>query len=144
MSNRPKSVSERLVVRDRQGERVMLVEERRFERRLPHRPEKVWRALTDHAELAHWFPASMEGEREKGARLRFAFHDGEEPEARGVVTEWDPPRVLAYTMGDETLRWELHPVPEGCLLVFTTEVTTTSRAANDDGKPMACASRLAA
>jgi uncharacterized protein YndB with AHSA1/START domain len=119
-------------------------EVRRFERRLAHRPEKVWRALTEESELAHWFPATVEGERKKGAPLRFAFHDGEERQAEGTVVECDPPRVLVYTMGDETLRWELHPIPEGCVLVFTTEVKTRLRAANDDGKTTACAVRLAA
>ena len=29
----------------------------RFERRLPHRPERVWRAVTEPAEMARWFVA---------------------------------------------------------------------------------------
>ena len=108
---------------------------RRFERRLPHRPEKVWRALTDARELARWFPASVEGEREEGASLRFVFRDGE-PDAEGRITECEPPRVLAYTMGAETLRWELAPIPEGTLLVFTTEVKVASAPANDNAIAM--------
>jgi uncharacterized protein YndB with AHSA1/START domain len=28
-----------------------------FERRLSHSVERVWRAVTEPAELAHWFPA---------------------------------------------------------------------------------------
>ena len=120
----------------------MSAEVRRFERRLPHRPEKVWRALTEAEELAHWFPATMDGEREVGASLRFAFRDGDEPDAEGTITECDPPRVLAYTMGTETLRWELSPLPDGgCLLVFTTAVTLPCAPANDNG---AISARLAA
>jgi uncharacterized protein YndB with AHSA1/START domain len=110
----------------------MVGEIRRFERRLPHRPEKVWRALTEARELAQWFPATIEGEREKGALLRFVFNDGQEPNAEGEITECEPPRVLAYTMGGETLRWELSPIPEGTLLVFTTEVRIASAPANDN------------
>ena len=94
----------------------LLGEVRRFERRLPHRPEKVWRALTDARELARWFPANVEGEHARGAPLRFVFRDGE-PDAEGRITECEPSRVLAYTMGTETLRWELSPIPEGTLLV---------------------------
>lgn len=105
----------------------------RLERRLRHRPEKVWRALTEPGELAHWFPAAVEGVPDEGAALRFVFRDGARPSAAGRITEWDPPRRLAYTMGAETLRWELSPLPDdGCLLVFTTEVQW-SAAANDNG-----------
>lgn len=117
---------------------------RRFERRLSHRPEKVWRALTEARELAHWFPARMEGANDRGAPLRFTFPDGESPMRTGEITEYDPPRVLAYTMGDEKLRWELSPIPEGCLLVFTTEVNEEERASNDTGDPRACTDRFAA
>ena len=108
----------------------LLGEVRRFERRLPHPPEKVWRALTDAKELAAWFPALVEGDCERGAALRFVFRDGEEASSEGTVTEHEPPRLLEYTMGRETLRWELTRIPEGTLLVFTTEVK--SAPANDN------------
>jgi len=115
----------------------VLGEVRRFERRLSHAPEKVWRALTDAKELAAWFPAIMEGARERGASLRFVFPAGEAPSTEGNVsegriTEHEPPRLLEYTMGSETLRWELAAIPEGTLLVFTTEVKLTSAPANDN------------
>jgi uncharacterized protein YndB with AHSA1/START domain len=103
----------------------------RFERRLAHPPERVWRALTEPKELRQWFPTDIEGERRLGARLRFAFRDdapkaAEMPELLehdpadldGEVTEFDPPRVLAYTWGDEHLRWELEPLPDGCRLAL--------------------------
>ena len=115
----------------------VLGEVRRFERRLPHTPEKVWRALTDPQELAAWFPALVEGACERGASLRFVFPEGDEPSAEGAiaegtVTEHEPPRLLEYTMGRETLRWELAAIPEGTLLVFTTEVKLSSAPANDN------------
>ena len=34
----------------------------RFERRLAHPPERVWRAITDRGELEAWFPADIEGD----------------------------------------------------------------------------------
>jgi uncharacterized protein YndB with AHSA1/START domain len=86
-------------------------EVRRFERRLPHPPEKVWRALTEPAELAAWFPAPEAGEAER------------------AIVEAVPPKRLICTLGDETLTWELSPIPGGCLLVLTTEVAP----ANDAG-----------
>lgn len=135
MSDTRKKAGGRFAAGSERGVLELLGEVRRFERRLPHRPEKVWRALTDGRELARWFPASVEGEREEGASLRFVFRDGE-PDAAGRITECEPPRVLAYTMGAETLRWELAPIPEGTLLVFTTEVKVASAPANDNAIAM--------
>jgi uncharacterized protein YndB with AHSA1/START domain len=104
----------------------------RFERRLAHPPEKVWRALTEPEQLRKWFPTDIEGERRLGAKLRFVFREdaptaAELPELLehdpvdldGEFTEFDPPLLLAYTWGEESLRWELDPTEEGCRLVFT-------------------------
>jgi uncharacterized protein YndB with AHSA1/START domain len=91
----------------------------RFERRLAHPPEKVWRAITEAEELAGWFPAEMQGERKAGAPIRFVFGNDEAPPQDGEITEFDRPRLFAYTWSDSVLRWELRPDPAGCLLVFT-------------------------
>ncbi|HKC74762.1 MAG TPA: SRPBCC domain-containing protein [Chloroflexota bacterium] len=45
----------------------------RFTRKLAHPPEKVWRALTEPAHLAAWFPTDIEGartSRSRGAAVR--------------------------------------------------------------------------
>lgn len=94
----------------------------RFERSLKHPPEKVWRAITESAELAHWFPARMDGDRRSGALLRFVFDDDApmpESESTGRITEFEPPRVFAFSWNDDLLRFELSPDGDGCLLVFT-------------------------
>jgi uncharacterized protein YndB with AHSA1/START domain len=103
--------------------------ELRFERRLAHPPEKVWRALTDSQELAHWFPARIEGAREAGAELRFFFAEGEP--TRGKISVFEPPRVLEYTWEGDVLRWELKPEGKGCLLVFTTIPADRANVARD-------------
>jgi uncharacterized protein YndB with AHSA1/START domain len=69
----------------------------RFERRLDHSVERVWRAITDPAELRNWFP----------------------PEEAMTVTESDPPRLLAGTWFGDRLRFELRPDGDGCVLVFS-------------------------
>ncbi len=77
-------------------------EVRRFERRLPHPPETVWEALTEPADLAAWCPQNL------NAKER-------------VVHEYDPPRVLEVSIGNESLRWELSPTQEGgSILVLET------------------------
>src|SRR5512141_824943 len=78
-----------------------------FERRLAHPVERVWRAVTDPAELAHWFPSAVRGEVAPGGRLTFDFGDDDLPTLEGEVVELEPPRRFAFTWGDDVLRIEL-------------------------------------
>ena len=98
---------------DRGGAAVL-----RFERRLAHPPEAVFRAITDPDELRHWFPARVDTELRAGAPVRFSFGDEAAEAPDGEVLEVDPPRVFAFTWGGDVLRWEVVPEPGGCRLVF--------------------------
>lgn len=94
----------------------------RFERRLAHPVEKVWRAVTEPAEMRHWFPATIEMDARAGGTMRFTFPGGEMASTDGRITELDPPKVFAFTWGGDPLRIELSPLGpggEGTLLVFT-------------------------
>jgi uncharacterized protein YndB with AHSA1/START domain len=91
----------------------------RMQRRLRHQPEKVWRAITDPAHLRQWFPSEVEVDLRVNGKLRFVFANDEGPTMDGVVTELDPPRVFAYTWGDDLLHWEVRPDADGCLLILT-------------------------
>lgn len=93
----------------------------RFERRLRHAPAKVWRAVTDPAELKHWFPATVEMELRAGAPMRFVF-PSEAPVddvGDGEVLEVDEPKVFMFRWNQDVMRIELIPSDDGCLLVFT-------------------------
>lgn len=96
----------------------------RFERHLPQPPAEVWRAITDHEALKSWFPCDMVSDEWKvGATLSFPFRENEGPTLTGTVLECEEPRVLAYTWGEETLRFELTPEPAGgTRLVFGDEL----------------------
>lgn len=102
----------------------------RFERRLAHAPDKVWRALTEAGELGRWFAAVVDRDLTAGATVRFTMTD--EAKRRmdvpptegslgdGTVLTASAPTLLEYTWGEELLRWELTPDGEdGCRLVFT-------------------------
>lgn len=91
----------------------------RFERRLAHPAERVWTALTEPAELAHWFPATIEAELRVGAPVRFTFENTDIAPGTGEIIELEPPRIFAYRWGESTLRWELVPDGAGCRLLFT-------------------------
>ena len=115
----------------RDGELVELEDGKvgvRFERRLAHAPERVWRAITERDELAKWFPArpELDGERRVGAKLRFVYPGYEAPPESGEIVELDEPRTFAFTWRPgaegaepQLLRFELAPDGDGCRLVFT-------------------------
>ena len=104
----------------------------RFERRLRHPVEAVWRAVTEPEELAHWFPASVAvGDLRVGARMRFTFPGDAFPPTEGEVTECDPPRAFAFDWGEEQLRFEIEPDGDGAVLRFTHLLTERDAAARD-------------
>ncbi|ANY09086.1 SRPBCC domain-containing protein [Pseudonocardia sp. HH130630-07] len=83
----------------------------RFERVLTHPVERVWRAVSEPAELAQWFPA--------GAQWTPAT--GETFEAFGMtgrVVEATPPHRLRWTFAGDEYSIDLSAHAEGCLLVF--------------------------
>lgn len=92
----------------------------RFTRFLAHSPERVWSALTDPQEMRHWFTeARVEGR--EGGLVELDF--GAEGRAEGRVMAFDPPNLLEHTWVEEgvesRVRWELHAVEEGTLLLLT-------------------------
>jgi uncharacterized protein YndB with AHSA1/START domain len=102
----------------------------RYERRLAHPPERVWRAITEPAQLEKWFPAAVEMEDlVAGGVMHFTFREKDVDSPDGRITELDPPRVLAFDWGPENLRFELRPEPHGCLLVFTNTLDDRSKLA---------------
>lgn len=95
----------------------------RFERVLKHPPEKVWRAITEPAEMNRWFPAVVQAELRPGAQMLFSFGDDMvdlgSPYAHGEILEYDAPKVYAFRWYDSVLRFELLPADGGCRLVFS-------------------------
>jgi uncharacterized protein YndB with AHSA1/START domain len=85
----------------------------RMERWLAHPPEKVWRAVTEPDRLADWFPGKITPELRVGGAVEFEFGGS------GSVTDLDPPHLIAYTWGEDHLRWELRAEGAGTRLVLT-------------------------
>ena len=104
-----------------------------FTRRLAHPREKVWRALTEPADVSAWFPADIFGDRTTGAALRFVFREGEGPEIPGVMRIFDPVDVLEFSWGDEVMRFELQPIDDGAAteLRFVTTFVEIGKAVRD-------------
>jgi uncharacterized protein YndB with AHSA1/START domain len=116
----------------------------RLERVLRHPPERVWNALTEPEAQASWHPTPAEFEPAVGGTVRFSA-EGDVPDMPdGEVTEWDPPRVLAHTWGDDRLRWELRQHDDGCLLILTQIFEDRMKAARDAAGWHLCLDALAA
>jgi uncharacterized protein YndB with AHSA1/START domain len=82
----------------------------RFERMLPGPPERLWRYLTECTQIAAWFGDGGQIEPREGGAIRFM--DGH---VRGVVTQWKPPRRLAYTWNVFSPGEPESPYPESYL-----------------------------
>lgn len=121
----------------------------RFERRLSHPVEVVWRAITESDELEHWFPSRVEvDELRPGAEMTFRFENMplDAPSTMtGRVTEFDPPRLFEFYWGEDQLRFELEPVAgsgDGCLLRLTVLLDSREKAARDGAGWHVCLDRL--
>lgn len=120
------------------GDRSVL----RFQRELGHSREKVWRALTEPKHLAAWFPTSIHGERAAGARLRFSFPDEEGDDFEGEMLAYDPPALLEFRWGPDTLRFELEDAEGTTILTLTDTIEEAGKAARDAAGWHVCLDRL--
>jgi uncharacterized protein YndB with AHSA1/START domain len=112
----------------------------RYVRRLTHRPDDVWAAITQSDSLRRWFPADIVGERRPGAPVDLPFWPEtleqliDEADAEGIDLEaaslpgeiraYDPPRLFEFVWGSldgnhDLVRYELDPVDGGTVLVLT-------------------------
>lgn len=117
----------------------------RLERQLPDPPSVVWAALTDREQLRSWFPCDVlvaGGQWKVGAAISFSFP----PEVidltlTGEVLAVDEPNMLAFSWGEEILRFELLPANGGTHLVLVDELPAGIAARNAAGWEI-CLDRL--
>ena len=113
-----------------------------FERRLDHPVDAVWQAVTDPAELEHWFPARVALDLREGGEMAFEFPDGQAPPTSGQVTHVDPPHAFEFEWGDAKLRFDLEPTGGGTRLRFTHFLDDRGSAARDAAGWHVCLDRL--
>ncbi|GLF94798.1 SRPBCC family protein [Streptomyces yaizuensis] len=91
----------------------------RMERVIAAPPVRVWAALTEPELIAGWFPARVTPAPTPGAALVFHFSAAEGPDTTGTVTELAEPRLLAFTWGEDELRFASAPAGDDTLLTLT-------------------------
>src|SRR5579871_3789359 len=101
---------------EKDGEKWTLV----LVRELRHSPEKVWRALTDPAQLREWAPFDAASTMDKaGAKVKLTTVGA--PQAHDVettITRAEAPRLLEYPLGGNHVRWALEPSGDGTRLTL--------------------------
>ena len=111
----------------------------RLERRLADPPSVVWHALTDREQLRvfPWFPCDVVvagGRWEVGAAITFHFApEVMEMTLSGEVITVDEPNELAFSWGDDVLRFELSAADGGTRLILTDELPPSTAARNAAG-----------
>jgi uncharacterized protein YndB with AHSA1/START domain len=115
----------------------------RFERTLPHGPEKVWRALTEPEHLARWFPTTIEGEWTPRAPLRFSFPGRQAPPFDGEMLVYEPPSVIEFRWGPDIIRIEVRAVAQGSALTLLDTLEERGKAARDGAGWHTCLDTLA-
>jgi uncharacterized protein YndB with AHSA1/START domain len=109
---------------ERAGDRDVL----RYERRLAHPAERVWRALTDPDEIVMWLAEAELEPRVGGTVVLRWVNTPERTVARGKVSRFEPPRLLEFdTDAHGVLRWELEADGDATTLRFTATVPTADR-----------------
>lgn len=121
------------------GDRPVL----RFERHLTGSVETVWRAVTDPEEMRAWFPTRIEiDEWRVGATLTHHFDGHDIDDLPGTVLEWDPPRAVRFTWGEDTIGFTLTASPDGGTTFVLTEELSPNHAARNAAGWDACLDRL--
>jgi uncharacterized protein YndB with AHSA1/START domain len=80
-------------------------------RELHHPPAKVWKALTDPAELREWAPFDADRDLGSVGTATLTTVGAPSPQVSETrVRRADAPRLLEFSWGEQDLRWQLEPL----------------------------------
>ncbi|OEV31101.1 hypothetical protein AN219_06955 [Streptomyces nanshensis] len=114
----------------------------RFQRTYPHPAERLWAAVTESGELAHWFPSAVRMDTYAGGKIEFSGDPGIEA-STGTVLVYEPPRCLAYTWGGDELHFEIEPVDDtACTLTLINVLEAEDTAARNAAGWTVCLAEL--
>lgn len=88
-------------------------------RELRHSPDKVWKALTDPAQLAEWAPFDADRNLDAAGPVKLSLVGTPAPQVfETAVKRAEPPNLLEYSWGGGDLRWQLKLLGTGTRLTL--------------------------
>jgi uncharacterized protein YndB with AHSA1/START domain len=105
---------------EKEGDKWTLV----LVRELHHAPDKVWRALTDPAQLREWAPFDADASLGRaGTTVKLTTVGAPTPMvSETTVTRAEAPNVLEYKWGGFDMRWRLEAFGGGTRLTLWTNI----------------------
>ncbi|WP_028547500.1 SRPBCC family protein [Paenibacillus sp. UNC451MF] len=92
-----------------------------FERHFKQSTEEVWAYLTENPKLEQWFTELEVKDLRKDGLIKFNMPDGSHLDI--TIIDLEPHAVLAYTWGEDQVRFELSSEPSGCQLLLKEDIT---------------------
>lgn len=102
----------------------------RFERDYRYPVERVWRAVTNPAQLRHWFPSQVAYKHKVGGTIRFHGDPYSDP-STGVILALVQPTAISFSWGDDVLHFTLTAVGAGTRLVLVNVLAEAKAAARN-------------
>jgi uncharacterized protein YndB with AHSA1/START domain len=113
----------------------------RFQRTYPYPVERLWAAVTEPSELAHWFPSAVRMDTHAGGTVEFSGDPNIE-RSSGTVLVYEPPRRLAFTWGGDELHFEIDPADGGCTFTLINVLEAKNTAARNAAGWTVCLAEL--
>ena len=115
----------------------------RFRREFAQPIQRLWAAITNPDDLAHWFPSKVRMEPRLGGKIEF-WGDPNGPDATytGTILAYDPPTRLGYSWHDNELHFTLESSEGGCVLTLTDVLEARDAAARNAAGWTVCLAEL--
>ncbi|MGN6791365.1 MAG: SRPBCC family protein [Streptosporangiaceae bacterium] len=116
----------------------------RFRREFAHPVERIWDAITNQDDLAHWFPSKVRMEPRVGGTIEF-YGDPNMPDVRssGTILVFEPPTRLAYSWHSSELHFTIEATGDaGCVLTLTDVLDSRDAAARNAAGWTVCLGEL--
>jgi uncharacterized protein YndB with AHSA1/START domain len=104
----------------------------RFARVYDHPVERVWEAISDPAQMTHWFPSPQVAHEGRAGGSITLGGDPYQPDSRTTkVLVWEPPHRFSFEWETDELHFTLTEIDEGCRLELVNILTTNGAAARN-------------
>jgi len=89
-----------------------------FERRFKSSVEAVWSTLTQNDKLQQWMPNLEVVDLRKNGTMKFNMNDGTGNSFEIAILDFQAQTHWQFEWGDGSVRFELEPVENGCVLLL--------------------------